>query len=514
MSAAPRPFRPDAELLLPATLLSRYLFFLGRRPVSAANEHYRASRVAALKSLGDEFDDPRVCAPLRALTPANLFRVAPQLQTVLQPQLASHTPRDLAATSLAPAPHFWKDTHRLLVVYGPAIGIGDEIVTSTIPGALRRLVPSVTVLSAYQGLWDRVAPEEHVEHYRDLRTLARHLRGEEYDAIFYVDFEPPGLVTAMAHQPGVKTFAELSLGTRMLTVLDNKNRRLHQMPPVAPYHENFYRALKRMMDWLGMDVGGSPNACRNGDALVVASPFTSKEEPSEAFWCEVLAPMMPRGARLVLDTGPNSATRAFAMALRDALRGRDVRCELAASGRAAPLGEMLDIVRDAKVVVTADSYLAHAGPALGAKTLVIARKGLEPWRVPSAASYYFQSNTPPGAIGEAMHALLEESQRSPADRIESRQLRDAAADVDFLAPAGPLLDAWQRCLHAHHAVVAALPDWPPVYEPLFLDERYGSLMPRAPHAEGMAEDDLRAHLANRFAECAGSNLWKFVRGTV
>ena len=514
MATSAQPTPSDPELRLPATLLSRYLFFLGRRPVSAANAHYLTSRIAALQSLAPLFDDARVTRALRALTPANLFRLAPQIQHALQPQLATDTPRDLVATSHAPDASFWNGVQRLLVIYGPAIGIGDEILASSIPRALRKLAPSVTVMTAYDGLWDRVQPGEQVERYRDLSTIFGQLRGDAYDTIFYVDFEPAGLVTTMAHEPRVQRFVELSLGTRLLTVLDSSTRRLHQMPGTSPYHENFYRTLEQMLAWLGTSAEPRDHESRVNEPLIVASPFTSKEEPSEKLWSGVLAAIARRGERLVLDTGPNSATRAFAQDLRDALRAGGARAELAANGRAASIGEMLDLVATARAVVTADSYLAHAGPVLGAKTFVIARQGLEPWRVPAAGSFYFRSAAEPKTIGDAIGALLIEPRVSPRQRIECTVLRDAASALDFAAPRDALLGAWQRCFDAHNAVVAALPDWPAVFAPMLEDERYGRLMPRVPVSDGVGDDELRAHLASRFADCAGSNLWKFVRGTV
>ncbi len=240
------------------------------------------------------------------------------------------------------------------------------------------------------------------------------------------------------------------------------------------------------------------------EPVIVASPFTSKEEPSERLWRGVLSsfisPDFP--AQLILDTGPNGATRSFAIGLRDALRAHGVRCELAASGRAASIGEMLDLVRDADAVVTADSYLAHAGPALGIRTLVIARDGLDAWRVPSASSFYFRSADEPSAIGAAMQALWREPRLSPRTSIEATVLRNAADAIDCCAPIDELLAGWQRCFDAHNALAATLPEWPEAFTALLADERYARLMPRAPQRGGIRDEALRAHLAARFAECA------------
>jgi hypothetical protein len=202
---------------------------------------------------------------------------------------------------------------------------------------------------------------------------------------------------------------------------------------------------------------------------------------------------------------------------RIAMRG-DVRCDLAVMGRAASLSEMLELVRAADVVISADSYLAHAGPALGARTIVIARKGLEPWRVPSPSSFYLSSSTDAASVAASIQALLREwfaasKSLSPRERPESRRLIQAASALRSAldAPIEQLLASWQECLDAHNAVVAALPDWPRGWTALVEDHPYGRLMPRAP-ARGNDDAAVRGHLTNRFAECENSNLWKLVMG--
>jgi ADP-heptose:LPS heptosyltransferase len=528
----------NPELRLPATFLSRYLFFLGRRPVSAANAHYLHSRIDALKSLVATFEETAlqsVADALRALTPANLIRVAPRLQGELSPYLQWRTPRDLVGSSHAPPPSFWNGVRRLAVVYGPAIGIGDEIVTAPLPAALRRLTSDaqITVMTAYRDLWEELAPAEDAIVYRDVRTLIDALRGDAYDAVAFVDFEPPGLLSIVARDASLPRFLELSLGTRTLSLLDNETRRLYQMPSPAPYAENFYDAMRGMLQWLGAGEVARPPRTTSHDAAqdeheaqlrIVVSPFTSKEEPSEVLWRSVLTSMIPpelaTRTSIVLDSGPNAGTRAFAIALRDPLRASGLTCELAANGRAASLGEMLAQVRAADVVIAADSYLAHAAPAFGVPAFVVARDGLDAWRVPSPGNFYFRSHDDAARTGAAMQALLRERfgvapRMSPLSQTDSRTLRDAASALEealLNASTDSLFDAWQRCFDAHNAVLASLPEWPRDYAAIASDQRYGRLMPRAPHRADIDDAELRAHLAARFAECANSNLWKLVRG--
>src|SRR5919202_6695190 len=87
----PRPIDLPRELKLPVSLLTRYLFFLMRRPISRSNPHYLAQRLDGLRSLGPLLDAAHLPALaevrrlLRGLNRANFARVGEQLQYALLP---------------------------------------------------------------------------------------------------------------------------------------------------------------------------------------------------------------------------------------------------------------------------------------------------------------------------------------------------------------------------------------------------------------------------------------------
>ena len=76
---------PD-EQRLPVLLLSQYLYFLSRRPISESNLHYLLSRLQGLQSLAPVFAGSghpaleRVVLQLRQLHPAAFRRIAAALQ--------------------------------------------------------------------------------------------------------------------------------------------------------------------------------------------------------------------------------------------------------------------------------------------------------------------------------------------------------------------------------------------------------------------------------------------------
>ena len=184
---AARPLDVPCDLRLPVSLLTRYLFFLMRRPISRSNPHYLEQRLAGLRSLADvlaasdlpALDEVTRC--LRAVNPGNFARLGEQLQYALLPLAPStgELPWDVVVSDQPPRDDFLADVERVLLVLGPAIGVGDEIITFPLPTRLKAVHPRarVDVMSAYRGLWDRVDGVDSVRYYADHLELLEAVRG-------------------------------------------------------------------------------------------------------------------------------------------------------------------------------------------------------------------------------------------------------------------------------------------------------------------------------------------------
>ncbi len=209
MLTAKKAQAPD--LLLPLTLLSRYLFFLSRRPISASNTGFLDKRLHSLKSLApllqnrEDSELDEIVSRLIGLTAANLFRHGSAIQQLLRKRTTEALPRDIVVASEAVPEEFWKPVRRCLLVLGPGIGIGDEIITFLVPSCLARLMPQaeITVLSNYEGLWDCVRCVQSIENYSNAVELLSALRNRDggYDLVVLVDFEPPDFLPAIACEP-------------------------------------------------------------------------------------------------------------------------------------------------------------------------------------------------------------------------------------------------------------------------------------------------------------------------
>src|SRR5947209_186586 len=171
---------------IPLTLLASYLFFLLRRPISSSNTHYLARRIRGLQSLapmletGAPQDLAALTGMLRRVTPANFSRMAASLQLQLaHAQRSLLQPQSFVVSHQRPPRWPLDSARRLLIIFGPAIGIGDEIILFPLPSAIRSRYPDaeIVVLSGYRGLWDRVAAVDRREYYESHLELVQALAG-------------------------------------------------------------------------------------------------------------------------------------------------------------------------------------------------------------------------------------------------------------------------------------------------------------------------------------------------
>lgn len=431
------------NLRFPLLLLDSYLFFLTRRPISKSNTQYLARRIHGLKSLGDLLKDsldPRavdVAQQLHQLNPSNFSYLAPRLQKVLLPltTFSRKLPQGFICSDKPPGQDFLDDVRRLLLVLGPGIGIGDEIMFFRVPHWMKQRHPhtQITVLSGYRGLWQRVQEVDHVCFYNDYISILQALRGEEpfetFDAAVLADFEKPDLFKTIGFESGVERYIEISSGVQTAVAVDKRNRWLYRTQVQRPYLANYYFGLNYLFQWLGIaptsihrfsPVIRRENNCPEENTLkLFISPFTSKYDPSLTYWSHLLASLGSIRAsdgcerlHIVLDPGPNLATERFAYALQRSVKARlpgHVGIDIAYSEgqRSLTLEDVFREMEMSQVVICADSFAAHAAPLFDCTTLVLASDDLINWRVPYDGSYYFSTESSLREVNAGIHHILE-----------------------------------------------------------------------------------------------------------
>jgi ADP-heptose:LPS heptosyltransferase len=532
-------------------MLSRYLFYLTQRPISGSNAHYVRQRIHGMQSLGRLFDDEdhellsTSRRLLQTLEPSNLREVSERLQLTLFPFARADIPATYISAEAPPPPEFLRSCERILLVLGPAIGIGDEIVTFPLPRWIKRANPEahLTTLTAYDGLWNGVAAVDRVATYDHHDAVVDAMRGEHdigtFDLVLLVDFENPELYRAVTAEKKIARYAELSLGARVLAAVDNvEGWTYHQTLPVA-YFRNVYDGF----DELARSLGVSPDAADrldatcsdrdgNGDLRVFVSPFSSKYDPSPRYWSTLVSTLIPdnagRAVRFVLDPGPNATTQRFATEVARAAAARSrpgVSHDVAVAdgpGRLSLTGVFAELKR-ADVVLCADSFTAHAAPRMACTTLVIASPGLENWRVPSDHSYYFDAETPIGQLVSGMRQVLELHGIGTADAarpsVGDAEERLAQADAELGravaadASITELCSAYERFRAARGEVVDRLAVWPPAAATLTGDYAYDTptrdLNGDHTFPPGV-EPDTRSFVKNHWLTWRNTNLRKYL----
>lgn len=550
-SSASATNAPDRSGPLAVSLLSTYLFFLSRRPVSSSNAHYLARRIAGLRSLAAYIErdgSPQMkeaAARLRSLNASSFRTLNRSLQFHLAlVQQAASIPAHYIVTDREPGPAFLKDVRRLLLICGPAIGIGDEIILFPLPQWLKAAYPGVevTVMSGYPGLWDRVNGPDRIVPFSAHEDLLLAIRGEsaagKFDLVTLADFEKPGLAPVLSNDPAVDRYLEISLGGQCAIALDNVMERVSstRMPLDAPI--NYYKGMERLLAWCGIPrpegdryaglIRREPTPS-SGALRIFVSPFTSKYDPSVVFWSSLLASLNPSASscevEFHIDPGANLTTERFSAALAQSAAPRaatGVRFFVASRGakRTLDLPGVLACMETSHAVICADSFAAHAGPLFELPTLVVARAGLENWRAPAKGSYYFDLDQPATEMGRAMRVLIDASVAAPTKtdtlpaawhtigrRLDhtTRMLSSALAEC---AAGGRLNGEYDEFVESYRDVVSTLPEWPPEYLGIIRDSEYSHVWRPA---NGQPDREAVRHLEEMLSGWENTNLRKLLR---
>jgi hypothetical protein len=424
-------------LEVPISLLASYLFFLLRRPVSSSNSHYLARRLQGLQSLAGILEsggDPElreIVAMLHQLTPANFSRVAGALQFQLVAAQRAVVPPHFVVSHRQPPAWTFPVTRRLLLILGPAIGIGDEMILFTLPSSIRAVYPDVeiVVMSGYRGLWDRVRAVDQREYYETHSELVRALCERslgDFDAVIFADFEKPGLSPAICARPSMRTYVEISLGAQCALFADTHSGTIHSTQMPAEVKTNYYEVSEWLLEWLGIPVKASDRYVNvieragkdpSKSLRIFVSPFTSKYEASVVYWSKILASLgavpFRRNIEFILDPGASLTTERFASALLRsgascASSATRFRTASDPDSRTLGLAGVFSELEQCDVVLCADSFAAHAGPLFDCATLVMAHAGLESWRTPYERSFYFDMEQPISDVLPAMTRILEQ----------------------------------------------------------------------------------------------------------
>jgi hypothetical protein len=237
--------------------------------------------------------------------------------------------------------------------------------------------------------------------------------------------------------------------------------------------------------------------------------------------------------RFKIETGSNHATEAFALELAKiagASAPAGVHFELvSATGRSTSLDEIFECLEQSDMVLAADSFLAHAAPVFGVPATIVARDGVENWRVPDANNFYFSMQDPIPAVASSIRELIRDltlfdspdARSVQRKRPECQKLRRASDQVaqslfSENQNLASVRDDWTACHQAYCRVSSELRNWPACFDAMLNDELYEHLIGPWPETHNdnnvASEPAFLLHLQNRFHEWHNSNLQKYLNG--
>jgi hypothetical protein len=395
-----RPAKPRTLEAGPTLhLLRSYASVVALRPLLAGNREFLASLLAACgvldDALGAATPAPRVRELVARLRIDNATHVAAEIVRTLDASALDGRPEPLYVHGLAPLAG---DYDRVTIVFGPGIGLGDEVTFLSLVSALAERWPTV-VYTLYPGLWRLLVPEVRERHYRrrPLRPFAdlQAREGEGRQLVVLADFELFDLADKVVPRRRGRDVLEISLGRSQVRLA----------PGTSPWtwwevfdsddgnnYETVRAAAERLLPATAPTETWSPlRPLRTADSnrrvrRLLLNPLSSKPLPFGANgWTGIMrqiASRLPQGTTLdvVVYPGLDAATEAYAAEL--CARLARVRTPIAVRVLRAPDGGPLTPTNAMQALgrglarvdacVTVDTFTAHLAPLFGVPTAVLA----------------------------------------------------------------------------------------------------------------------------------------------
>jgi hypothetical protein len=401
------------------SLLRAYERVLSVRPLGTGNRAFARSLLVASQQLAraiaeqDPLEEPlrRICSLVARQSPSGARRDATRVVALVDAWLAAHNGATVPVTLRGRLPPLRRTITALTVVFGPGLGLGDEVGFLTF---LRRLqaasAPGVAeIFTQYPGTWSHLVPSAREVSYRgDALRLLRGLREataqRRSNLIVLADYEHSGL-RAHLGVLGDADVLEISLGraSAWYTVRDaGTYEQLLTDVPLRNHYWYLHRVAERLLGdnappWVPLQ---HPRArVATEPATILVNALSSKPVLlSPHVWGEILAaaaarmPGTPLRVLLYPGLDPEAArvARDVGGAIAHATRAVDVR--LLHDGPSLPpaaMGALLTrAVAAADLCLTLDTFTAHLAPVLGAPTVVLAYAENEVFWVPSPWAFY------------------------------------------------------------------------------------------------------------------------------
>ena len=462
-----RPFDERLGFGAKLQLLRAYESVVSVRPLQAGNREYLLSLIESAQALWASVARDREAAALPELAGigrllaaqgiGNAERVASDVVRLLD-SVRDRTPgRQSAGVFLrGTLPPLADRYGSIVVVFGPGIGLGDEVTYRGLVEAIadRYEGAAVSVFSLYPGLWSRLLPRVSAHHYRRRplhpfsHLASRRRSAEGRQLVVLLDFEFFDFHGWVVPRKPYRDVVEASLGRSDVWFVrgDSPWARYEQIGTGTNY--GFVHALtQRLVPMSPARVWRPISGVRRGRAArssrtLLLNPLSSKPLPfPPSGWARVVDRTASALSGVALEVrvfpGLHEASRVYAAdvcrlinrsgwASASLLTGAD-------GGALRPESAMPALVsslRSTDLCVTLDTFTSHVVPLFGVPTLnVTYRENREFW-VPSPWSFYFAMGARESELPLVASLLLLRGPRDPASSFTRLAEATRTAEVD------------------------------------------------------------------------------------
>jgi hypothetical protein len=325
----------------------------------------------------------------------------------------------------------WPQPRRILVIIGPNIGIGDQLIYFPIVEALaaRFSAARVDAVSYTSALWDLcpsvAKPTSRVRTLVGPFVLAREAMAEEPTTlVVFSEFASAPFYRNLETVPGLPRFVYFDTGARCLRIVDQERGLIREWQ--GRPSENIFQFCCHAMNWLGLGqtapahygpvVAGSARA-KADVRRVYVNPFSSKDHSTirPTFWAGALDEAAKRGPiHANIFAGTNDECRRFARAIASSVTSNRVTVSHHGEAEVPSVLETLEAAADADVCFGLDTYTAHINVFRPVRSLVVFFEGLggtwDAWRSPHTGVLNSTVHDSPVHVGRLLGRLLFDEQ--------------------------------------------------------------------------------------------------------
>jgi hypothetical protein len=446
-----RPFGDRLGFGAKLQLLRSYESVVSVRPLQAGNREYLLSLLESAQAVWSALArDPEASALpesagigrlLAAQRVGNAERVGADIVRLLDSVRGSTPGRQSAGVFLrGKLPPLGDRYDSIVVVFGPGIGLGDEV---TFRGLVEAIVDrydgaAVSVFSLYPGLWGRLLPGVRAHHYRGrplhpfshIESRYRPARGRQL--VVLLDFEFFDFHGWVVPRRSRRDVLEASLGRSDVWFLrgDSPWARYEQIGTRTNY--GFVHALaERLLPTSAVRPWRPISGIRRGESgsesrTLLLNPLSSKPLPfPPAGWARVVDQTARALSGVSLNVrvfpGLHDASRVYTEDIcRLINKSRRSTASLLTGDDGGPLRPesampvLVASLRSTDLCVTLDTFTSHVVPLFGVPTLNITYRDNREFWVPSPWSFYFAMGARESELPFVASLLLLRGPRDPA----------------------------------------------------------------------------------------------------